>query len=219
MNEQRKTLPADLRLDDRVAVVTGGSGGMGRATTQRLEESGRACCGCRPACRDPTLIFSVRPMLAIEARHGARLRGRRTRTRPRHDSRCNCAGSRPACRSAHGDNRRFWSTVMGVNLTGTLHLYAGGCPANEPGRWGRDLNIASLAGKAFRSPSGVSYSASKAGVIALTRQVGGELISSGIRVNCVCPGPTDTAMAHDGTTDAAYRSAFASDTAWASREA
>lgn len=91
-----------------------------------------------------------------------------------------------------------WRHTIDVNLTG-LYLCSklGGKVMLESGRGGSIVNISSLAGR-FGIPNYGAYCASKFGVIGLTQQMSAELARSGIRVNCVCPGSTDTDMM-DGT--------------------
>ncbi len=91
-----------------------------------------------------------------------------------------------------------WRHTIDVNLTGVyLCSKLAGKVMLEGGRGGSIVNISSLAGR-FGIPSYGAYCASKFGVIGLTQQMSAELARSGIRVNCVCPGSTDTDMM-DGT--------------------
>ena len=86
-----------------------------------------------------------------------------------------------------------WQTVMDVNLNGTFLC----CRAVLPGMIARDsgriVTVSSHAGKESQ-PLIASYSASKAGVIALTKALGRELATTGVRVNCFAPGAIDTPM-------------------------
>jgi NAD(P)-dependent dehydrogenase (short-subunit alcohol dehydrogenase family) len=198
-----EAVPGDLRLDDRIAVVTGSSGGMGRATTRRLHELGARVAG-----------FDLRDSPDVELSVTADIRDRQAvenafarveRELGPTTILVNCAGTLASTGEFLELTDEIWADVMGVNLTGTLLCTQTVVKQMQTAGRGAVVNIASLAAKAFRSPSGVSYTASKAAVVGLTRQVAGELISSNIRVNCVCPGPTDTAMARDGSTDELYR--------------
>lgn len=86
-----------------------------------------------------------------------------------------------------------WDRIIAVNLKGTIaccHRVVRGMV--ERGR-GRVVNIASDAGKVGSSGEAV-YSATKGGVIALTKTLAREVASEGVTVNCVCPGPTETAL-------------------------
>ena len=86
-----------------------------------------------------------------------------------------------------------WDRIVAVNLKGTVLCCHRIAPAMvERGR-GAIVNIGSDAGRVGSSGETV-YSASKGGVIAFTKSLARELARGGVRVNCVCPGPTDTAL-------------------------
>ncbi|MEW2625656.1 SDR family NAD(P)-dependent oxidoreductase [Streptomyces sp. NPDC048106] len=87
-----------------------------------------------------------------------------------------------------------WRRVMRVNLDGTFHVLRAGVRTMRPAEAGAIVVIGSSS--VFDSPVGYPhYAASKAGVHAMSQAVAKEVISSGIRVNVVAPGPTDTGMA------------------------
>lgn len=86
-----------------------------------------------------------------------------------------------------------WRKVLEVNLTGTFLCCRAVVPGMRRQDWGRIVNIASVAGKEG-NPNAAAYSASKAGVIGLTKSLGKELAATGIRVNCVTPAAVRTAI-------------------------
>ena len=86
-----------------------------------------------------------------------------------------------------------WRDVLDVNLTGTFHCARAVVEPMQAANYGRIVNIASVAGKEG-NPNASAYSASKAGVIALTKSLGKELATTGIRVNCVTPAAVETPM-------------------------
>jgi 3-oxoacyl-[acyl-carrier protein] reductase len=86
-----------------------------------------------------------------------------------------------------------WRDVLDVNLTGTFHVCRAVVEPMRTTDYGRIVNIASVAGKEG-NPNASAYSASKAGVIALTKSLGKELAQTGIRVNCVTPAAVETPM-------------------------
>jgi 3-oxoacyl-[acyl-carrier protein] reductase len=86
-----------------------------------------------------------------------------------------------------------WSTVLDVNLTGTFLCCRAVVPHMIARRYGRIVNVASIAGKEG-NPNAPAYSASKAGVIALTKSLGKELASHDIAVNCITPAAARTAI-------------------------
>jgi len=86
-----------------------------------------------------------------------------------------------------------WARVLAVNLTGTFNCCTTVAPMMIAQHYGRIVNIASIAGKEG-NPNACAYSASKAGVIALTKSLGKELAGYDIAVNCVTPAVAKTAI-------------------------
>lgn len=86
-----------------------------------------------------------------------------------------------------------WRRVMGINLDGVFHCCRAVVPVMTEAGYGRIVNVASIAGKEG-NPNASAYSASKAGVIALTKSLGKELADQNIAVNCVTPAAAKTAI-------------------------
>jgi 3-oxoacyl-[acyl-carrier protein] reductase len=86
-----------------------------------------------------------------------------------------------------------WRAVIEVNLIGAYHCCRAVVPKMIEKKYGRIVNIASIAGKEG-NPNASHYSASKAGVIALTKSLGKELAQSGVIVNCVTPAVIQTEL-------------------------
>ncbi len=89
----------------------------------------------------------------------------------------------------------MWDRIIATNLTGTFLCTREALPAMLDARWGRIVNVASTAGLGG-APYISAYCASKHGVVGFTRAVAAELTSSGVTVNAVCPGYTETEMMH-----------------------
>jgi NAD(P)-dependent dehydrogenase (short-subunit alcohol dehydrogenase family) len=91
----------------------------------------------------------------------------------------------------------LWQKHIGVNLSGTFYCTRAAIPAMLKRGWGRVINIASIAGKTG-APYIAAYSASKHGVLGLTRSIALEVGPSGVTVNAICPGYVDTEMVTRG---------------------
>lgn len=91
-----------------------------------------------------------------------------------------------------------WRQVLDVDLTAVFLCCRAVVPGMQKRNYGRVVNIASIAGKEG-NPNASAYSASKAGVIALTKSLGKELATTGIRINCITPGVVRTDMLKQAT--------------------
>ena len=86
-----------------------------------------------------------------------------------------------------------WDRIIAVNLRGTINVCRAALDVMGPRKQGRIVNIGSDAGRVGSSGEAV-YSATKGGVIALSKTLAREVARHGVTVNCVCPGPTETAL-------------------------
>ena len=91
----------------------------------------------------------------------------------------------------------LWHRHLAINLSGTFYCTRAALPAMLAKGWGRIINIASIAAKTG-APYIAAYSASKHGVLGLTRSVALEVAASGVTVNAICPGYVDTEMVSRG---------------------
>lgn len=167
-----------MDLQNRTAVVTGGAGGIGKAIVEHLEDAAATV----HVWDLPTGVdVTDRSSVAAAAQAAGPI-----------DILVNGAGIDTIGPFLESDESA-WKRIVEVNLYGTIrccHVVASGMV--ERGR-GAIVNIASDAGRVGSSGEAV-YSATKGGVIAFTKTLARELAASGVRVNCVCPGPTDTAL-------------------------
>ena len=189
-----------LDFEGRHAVVTGGATGLGYGIAKRLLASGGSVSlwdrdgeaankaawslGAKAFAVqvDVSQQPSVAKAVAATLGHGKRI-----------DALVNSAGITGPNTTVWEYPVDAWRQVMDVNLTGLFICCREVVPQMRSQGWGRIVNIASVAGKEG-NPNASAYSASKAGVIALTKSLGKELADTGIRVNCVTPAAVKTAI-------------------------
>jgi len=208
-------------LKDKVIVITGAASGIGRATALLLARE-----GARIAVVDRNADGAEETVAAIRSEGGeaiahscnvadsANVRDTAARVEQqfgRVDVLANVAG--------FGDTAGIdgietiedarWSLTLAVNLSGPFYL----CRALLPGMAGRGsgavVNVSSLAGRSKSANGGPAYSASKAGLLGLTRHLAFDYGPRGVRVNAICPGGVDTPMLRAGGVRAARSEAEA----------
>jgi NAD(P)-dependent dehydrogenase (short-subunit alcohol dehydrogenase family) len=190
--------PVDLH--QRRAVVTGAAKGIGRAIAARLLTAGAAVClwDWAPETLTST-AHDLRTLGAVEAvtvdvTDPAAVSAAVQATWERLggiDILVNNAGISGPNHPLWEYPLEAWRQVVEVNLLGTFYCCRAVVPVMLQGGYGRIINIASIAGKEG-NPQASAYSASKAGVIGLTKSLGKELARHGILVNCVTPAAVET---------------------------
>ncbi len=191
-----------IDLKGRVAVVTGGAQGIGLATTQRLLQSGARAvvwdideARLNEACSALSAFGGVRGAVVelTDDDAVAAATADAVATEGRIDILVNNAGITGGNASTWELDPAVWRRVIEVNLVAPYLTSRHVVPRMLVAGYGRIVNIASVAGKEG-NPNASHYSASKAGLIALTKSLAKELATKGVLVNAVTPAVAKTAM-------------------------
>jgi len=184
------------RLEGKVCVITGAAGGIGAATAEAFAREGAKVVGVDLNDSSPgdlALAVDVTEELAVSQMY--------TQVREefgRIDVLFNNAGISPDDDTSVLDTSlEAWQRVQDVNLKSVFLCCKHGIPhllKNDPPTRGSVINTASFVAVMGAATSQISYTASKGGVLALTRELGVEFARRGVRVNALCPGPIDTPL-------------------------
>ena len=175
-----------LDLKGRTAVVTGGLIGIGAAIVKRLEASGAKVriwdVGDKS---DPVDVTDLKAIERAAARAAADL--------GRIDILVNNAGIAGPTMPVVDYPVEDWKRVIDIDLTGPFLCSRAVVPHMVKAKYGRIVNIASIAGKEG-NPNAAAYAAAKGGLIAFTKALAKELAKTGVLVNCVTPAAAQTAI-------------------------
>ncbi len=192
-----------MSLTGHVALVTGGARGIGAAVAAALSEAGAAV-----VVGDVDETGAVDTAARVAKEHGTQTLGvgMDVTTRASVDAAIATTESEVGPLSILVNNAGIdvikpfvdstpdeWERIIAVNLMGTFHCCQSAVAVMQSHGGGAIVNFASDAGRVGSSGEAV-YSATKGGVIAFTKTLAREVVRHGIRVNCVSPGPTDTAL-------------------------
>lgn len=189
----------DLDMKKRTAIVTGGASGIGLAIVKRLAQSGAnvaiwdmdekamadAAKGISGV-KVHTAKVDVSKISDVQAAFKSTVAAL-----PKVDALVNSAGVAGKNATTWDYPVDEWLRVHDINLNGTFYTCRTVVPHMINNKYGRIVNIASIAGKEG-NPNASAYSSSKAAVIGLTKSLGKELAKNGINVNCVTPAAVKT---------------------------
>jgi len=191
-------------VENKVSLITGAGSGIGKATAVAFAND-----GAQVVCADLNFEAAQETAATITNNGGTSLAlqldvsdyssaGKAVDDTVKHFGRldvlCNIAGI-GKLKHDKDETPELWHKIISVNLTGTFYMCQHALPHLLASK-GNIVNCSSRAGTSA-TPWSAAYSASKGGVCALTRSMAVSHVYQGLRVNCIAPGPTDTAIATD----------------------
>lgn len=197
-----------MKLQNKLALITGGGRGIGRAIALAFASEGAAVAVAartmeqvESAAKELTDQFQVRTTAITcdvsSAKSVTAMFAQVSEAFGRGpDILVNNAGIAESALLTRTDDE-LWRRLQGINLDGTFYCMRAALPHMIEKNWGRIINIASIAGK-MGAPYIAAYAASKHGVLGLTRSASQEVAKNGITVNAICPGYVDTEMTTRG---------------------
>jgi NAD(P)-dependent dehydrogenase (short-subunit alcohol dehydrogenase family) len=181
------------RLDGKVCVITGAASGIGAATATLFEAEGATVVGV-----DLSEDSVGALKLAADVTDEEQVKGMYARAREEYgqvDVLFNNAGISPEDDASVLDTSlEAWQRVQDVNLKAVFLCCKHGIPHLLDAGGGSVINTASFVAVMGAAVSQVSYTASKGGVLAMSRELGVEFADRGVRVNALCPGPVNTPL-------------------------
>jgi 3-hydroxybutyrate dehydrogenase len=212
-----------MKLQNKIALITGGGRGIGRAIAHAFAQEGatvavaaRTKAQVESVAKELRQQFQVQAIaIACDVSDGDSVKAMFAEVAEAFgrgpDILVNNAGIAESALLTRTDDE-LWRRLQGINLDGTFYCMRAALPQMIERGWGRIINIASIAGKTG-APYVAAYSASKHGVLGLTRSASQEVAKNGITVNAICPGYVDTDMTNRGVENITQKTSLTKDQA------
>ncbi len=212
-----------MKLENRLALITGGGRGIGRAIALAFAREGAdVAVAARTVAQVDQVAAEVNKKsgrralsVACDVSDRASVESMFATVKDVFgrgpDIMVNNAGIAESAPIVKTDDE-LWDRHLAINLNGTFYCTRAALPEMLSRGWGRVINIASIAGKTG-APYIAAYSASKHGVLGLTRSVALEIATKGITVNAICPGYVDTEMTSRGVENITKKTSLTADQA------
>lgn len=214
-----------MKLQNRIALITGGGRGIGRAIALAYAAEGadvvvaaRTAAQVESVAQEITSQFPVKALaLACDVSDVSSVEEMFQQAQKSFgrspDILVNNAGIAESAPITKTDDA-LWQKHLAINLSGSFYCTRAALPSMIDRGWGRIINIASIAGKTG-APYIAAYSASKHGMLGLTRSTALEVAAKGITANAICPGYVDTEMTTRGVENITRKTGRSADEAMA----
>ena len=180
------------RFEGRVALVTGGSSGIGAAVAERLLREGAKVATLDLADGGPEGALALRADVRNSQEIDTAVERAESEFGPLSILVCSAGITGESLRTANVSDDE-WRRVLAINADGTFFANRAVITGMSARNYGRIVNIASIAGKEG-NPMAAAYSSSKAAVIAMTKAIGKDLAGTNVLVNCIAPAVIETPL-------------------------